>query len=314
MSEQFSNLGSSLLTTGIGDSYTLVTVDDASSFPATNDFRIRINDELMLVTSVASNVFTVERGIEGSGPGSPGTGYSHTTGDTVTHVLTAGAIEALRTELTYNDELAQDAFGAIVADSDSVFLTYDDATPAFTAEVRISSAGSMVIDHVDYGIKLDGDLAAPAANLFYGTSDMPTRGWRSVSIDCLTGALTVLDIDNGSNAVIMGWSELVGSTSGPGLSLSMGTAGVIFEIGNDISEAPYIQIGVSGGMLCFFGGGKIVKQTVTDTVADDGIVGLTISASYDQAEIEAFRNMVELLQDDVRSLRNALLAYSLVDT
>jgi hypothetical protein len=57
----------------------------ATGAPAVN-FRIRVDDELMLVTGVSTNTFTVTRGIEGT------SAAAHADGALVTHVLTAGSL------------------------------------------------------------------------------------------------------------------------------------------------------------------------------------------------------------------------------
>jgi hypothetical protein len=58
----------------INDTTTSVTVTDGTVFPADGDFYIAIDNELMLVTSRATHVLTVVRGVEGTG------GQDHATG------------------------------------------------------------------------------------------------------------------------------------------------------------------------------------------------------------------------------------------
>lgn len=50
----------------LDNSETDVTVADGSVFPATGDFRVRVEDEIMLATSRASDVLTVVRGVDGT--------------------------------------------------------------------------------------------------------------------------------------------------------------------------------------------------------------------------------------------------------
>lgn len=95
MAEQFANraqtvLGGNLPAAAAGEQ-SVFTVGDASKFPTQGDFRIIVDDELMLVTAVNSNQFTATRGIEGTTP------TSHQASAPVTHVLTAGALRALGT-------------------------------------------------------------------------------------------------------------------------------------------------------------------------------------------------------------------------
>ncbi len=93
--ERFSNLAQTTLSTGGGISPVSLTFSVASAalFPPGPQFRIRVEDELMLVTGVAGGVFTVIRGIEGT------TASSHPFGATVTHVLTAGAMSQFGMDL-----------------------------------------------------------------------------------------------------------------------------------------------------------------------------------------------------------------------
>lgn len=89
--EQFKNLSVTALAEDIDGSVTSFDVADASVLSSAGQFRINIEDELMLVTGVSTNTLTVTRGIEGTSTA------SHTNGDTVSQVLTAGAIDK-RTE------------------------------------------------------------------------------------------------------------------------------------------------------------------------------------------------------------------------
>jgi hypothetical protein len=65
-----------------------------------------------------------------------GTGISISNPDGV-----AGDPEIACTVTTYTDEQAQDAVGAILADSATIDFTYDDATPSITASVKAGSIG-----------------------------------------------------------------------------------------------------------------------------------------------------------------------------
>ena len=62
----------------------------------------------------------------------------------------------------------------------------------------------------------------------------------------------------------------------------------------------------------FFGSSPVVKATVFFGNTDNEIGGLTISAAYSQAEVQALRDKCEELADDVRALRSALSSYGLI--
>jgi hypothetical protein len=102
MTEQFANFAQSTLSANCGSTDTVIHVANASSFPATGNFRIVVqtydasgltpigSPELMLVTSVlGNNSFTVTRGIEGT------TQAPFKSGAKVNHILTAAVMTAL---------------------------------------------------------------------------------------------------------------------------------------------------------------------------------------------------------------------------
>ncbi len=84
--EQLVNNGVAVLASAMTDVQTTATVADGSVFPATGDFRIIVDDELMLVTARSTNVLTVVRGIENT------TGVAHTDAD-VYAIVTVDSLE-----------------------------------------------------------------------------------------------------------------------------------------------------------------------------------------------------------------------------
>ena len=62
----------------------------------------------------------------------------------------------------------------------------------------------------------------------------------------------------------------------------------------------------------FFGVTPVVKATVSFGNTDNEIGGLTISATYSQAEMQALRDKCEELADDVRALKATLSGYGLI--
>lgn len=83
---QYQNFGLSTLDEALDDTETGVDVVNAASFPTSGDFVINVEGELMLVTAVTSNTFTVTRGVEGT------SAVSHPMGASVKNVLTADMI------------------------------------------------------------------------------------------------------------------------------------------------------------------------------------------------------------------------------
>jgi len=84
--EQFANDGRSLLNGSITAVATSLTVDDASTFPSDGNFRIQVESEVMLVTAVSTNTFTVVRGQEST------TGATHADNILVQQIVTDESI------------------------------------------------------------------------------------------------------------------------------------------------------------------------------------------------------------------------------
>jgi hypothetical protein len=80
--ETFANDAETTLNGAISDSQTTILVDDGSEFPATGNFRLLCDGEIMHCTARSGNTLTVNRGIEGR------TAASHASGATITHILT----------------------------------------------------------------------------------------------------------------------------------------------------------------------------------------------------------------------------------
>lgn len=100
MTEQVANTVSGQLSGDITDVQATATLVDASAFPTSGDWRLRVDDELMLVTGVAGAVLTVTRGIEGTA------NVAHADGRAVKMVHTAAALLAHIGEVAPGSELA----------------------------------------------------------------------------------------------------------------------------------------------------------------------------------------------------------------
>lgn len=90
--ELYSNDPGTTLNGAINNSVTSLTVASSTGFPTTGNFRIRIDDEIMLVTNVSGTTWTVTRAVEST------TAASHSNGATINHILTAGALDTLLKE------------------------------------------------------------------------------------------------------------------------------------------------------------------------------------------------------------------------
>ena len=87
MSEHLANNAQTTLAASILDSDTTLTVTSSSGFPSPN-FRILVDEELMLVTGVSGTTWTVTRGVEST------SAVAHDAAVDVTCVLTAGSLAA----------------------------------------------------------------------------------------------------------------------------------------------------------------------------------------------------------------------------
>lgn len=95
MAEQLANNASSTLNGGITNVATSLTVVNGTLYPATGNFRIRIDSELILVGARSGNTLSsLTRGIEGT------TGAAHNSGSDVPQVVTVGGLLQYLAETT----------------------------------------------------------------------------------------------------------------------------------------------------------------------------------------------------------------------
>jgi hypothetical protein len=91
--EEFANNASTTLSAAIvSTGATTLTVASTSAFPGSGNFRVLIDNELVIVTGVAGTTWTITRGAEGT------TAATHLNGAAVVHVLTAASIIAAVSE------------------------------------------------------------------------------------------------------------------------------------------------------------------------------------------------------------------------
>lgn len=100
MTEQFANFAQSTLSASISAEQTVIPVVSSLTFPQLGTFRIVVQTfetttylpvsepELMIVTSVATNALTVQRGAEGT------QARAYASGSKVTHILTAAVMQS----------------------------------------------------------------------------------------------------------------------------------------------------------------------------------------------------------------------------
>lgn len=85
----FANLATTTLAAAITSSgATSITVTDGSVFPATGDFDVKVDNEIMTCTARSGNTLTVTRGVGGT------TATTHANGATITNILTTSDVGA----------------------------------------------------------------------------------------------------------------------------------------------------------------------------------------------------------------------------
>lgn len=143
--ERFANDAETTITSAIGPSDTSINVQNAADFPTEGDFKIVIDHEIINVTSVSGNTFTVERGAEST------TAANHVANSQVSQIITVGSLE------TYTKESADPYFGSKpayrIADSVGDLLTHSDflAFGAFTGATASTNNGVVSIQQTPRG-------------------------------------------------------------------------------------------------------------------------------------------------------------------
>lgn len=177
-SEKFANEIATSLSAAINASQTSITVTSATGFPAAN-FRIRIDNELMLVTAVAGLTWTVTRAVEST------TAVSHAILADATHVLTAGGLAQAISEATgggFSKIAEVVATGAsAVMEIASIPATYrhlqielvgrSDAAGAGGAVARLTVETSPTAGAYDYG------QVAGLGTTLVGTENIGASDW-----------------------------------------------------------------------------------------------------------------------------------------
>lgn len=127
MAEQLANNAASTLSSGIDNIVTSLTVANGTVFPASGNFRIVIDSEIIIVGARTGNTLSsLTRGAEGT------TAASHSSGAAVTHVVTKGGLDAY-----LSDALA----GAGLISVTVVSATGTYTTPAGATKLIVECVG-----------------------------------------------------------------------------------------------------------------------------------------------------------------------------
>ncbi len=157
MPEQYANDATTTLASGITNSATSLTVASASGFPSTGNFRIRISNEILIVTAVSGTTFTVTRGAEST------SNVAQAAGSLVSLTHTAGAVDAIRSDQiqrgTFANRPASPKAGDLYFSTDGPYLSHHNGsswnvfgplfkfTPPVENDFVWINQGSATIDH-----------------------------------------------------------------------------------------------------------------------------------------------------------------------
>lgn len=100
VTETYSNSGSTTLSGTITAGAASLVVNSAATFPLAPQFRILVDSEYMLVTSLVGTTFNITRGIEGS------VAASHSDGAVITQVLTSGGLVGVAGSVNLSDKVS----------------------------------------------------------------------------------------------------------------------------------------------------------------------------------------------------------------
>jgi hypothetical protein len=185
--------------------------------------------------------------------------------------LTSSASTAIAipsTQVTDFDEAAQDTVGGILANSDTVNLTYNDATPSVVADVKTQ----LSIDSDASGIKLVNDAASPGNTQYYGTNGSGTKGFYPIPAVGSAGDIQETSFSLANNQVAA--ADVTGFAFAAGVVRSF-SALVSVEI--DATADLYEQVDIQG--INKAGSFNISVDSVGD---DSGIVFSITSAGQIQ--------------------------------
>lgn len=147
MAENFANDVSGLLSAAIANGTdTTVNMQSATGFPAVN-FRIRIDNEYMLVTSLGTGLnWTVTRAIEGT------TGVAHSNGAPVYQIVTVGGLSQYITDklpVSAYAELKTSSTGATTIPNDDTIPQITEGNEFLTLPYTRRSASSFLYIEAD---------------------------------------------------------------------------------------------------------------------------------------------------------------------
>jgi hypothetical protein len=194
--EQFANSAQSTLSNAISSAASSLQVDNAAAFPTQGNFRILIDSELLLVTAVSGNTFTVTRAVESVA--GVQLAAAHGAGATVTHVLTAASLQLacpsdmLASLVNNPNNLSNPSVSTLLASTWNVIT----ASAACSAKLPPPAAGKLV------GVRI-----APASTNLFTLNPNGSETIDGASSRILWAAESAILISEGTN-----WYKVAGKS------------------------------------------------------------------------------------------------------
>lgn len=283
MAEQYANNAITTLASTITDIATTLVLSDASAFPATGNFRLLVDDEILVCSSRAGVTCTVSRGQEGT------TAAAHTAGATVSHVLTAAALGNI-----IDEAIASGGGGDVVgpaSSTDDRIATFDGVTGKLlqdggqTIAQVIAAAAGGAGDVVGPGSSVDDRIAT-----FDGaTGKLIQDGGQTIAqviaaatggaVDSKTSIYTPFtpsgDDDEFDDGSFSGWTAVQNAT--PVLTITEANDRLsIYHPGGDSAAAFHAFVKARTVAtndwieVCVKGGGRVTSYCIFGLIAADG--------------------------------------------
>lgn len=196
------------LSADIDASTTTITPLSITTFPVAVQFRIQIEDELLIVTGESSGVWTVTRGAEGT------TAAAHSAGSSIFHILTAASLlRNPRSMTTLGDIEYLDATGSptrLGAPADGVWaVQFSSGIPSWST-ISVPTLLSQLTNDVGY-------LVASDLSSYVTLTGVQTLTNKTLTSPTLTGPVTVNGAVGSSAVTIAGGTQ---TASNPALSIT----------------------------------------------------------------------------------------------
>jgi hypothetical protein len=201
--EQFANAAQSTLAAAVTAGATTLTVASAATFPPSGNFRLLIDSEILLVTAVSGNTFTVTRGAEGTAAA------AHANGAYATHVLTAAALLVIP---VYALLAGANTFTALQTFNESVTSPFGSGGNNDRYGSGAGNDSATGGNNTLVGYQTGSSLTSGSSNVFVGfqAGHSCTTGGGNVGV----GQRCVYQVTTGGNNMALGVVGLFGVTTG----------------------------------------------------------------------------------------------------